>query len=72
MKGTTMTMLTDKAHEFLAKNPTHLGTIAGDMFYAHPIHGDEVPLYAIMGSGHLKRTTFYDVPTLEEWLSVHE
>ena len=58
--------LSDKAKAFLAKNPERIGAIAGHTFYEHPIYGDESPLMVITPEGKIKRSEFWELPTLEE------
>lgn len=59
--------LSDKAAKFLARNPTLIGTVAGDSFYEHPEHGDIVPLVVIRSNGRISYSDFYDLPSVEEW-----
>lgn len=49
----------------MARNPEHLGTVAGIKFYEHPIYGDESPIIADTGT-EFGVTDFWEVPTLDE------
>lgn len=57
---------TDKAKKFLAKGPTHLGTVRGVDLYEHPELGDESPLMAVTADGRVKRTDHWEVPSFED------
>lgn len=57
---------TDKAKAFLAKNPTHLGTVRGVDLYEHPTLGDETTLVAITADGRVKSTDHWEVPSFED------
>lgn len=63
-----MPKYTPAAQAFLAKRPTLIVEYAGDRLYESPTYGDEVPLIAILRDGRKLRTTFYDKPSLSEWL----
>jgi hypothetical protein len=58
--------LTDKARAFLAKHPTLIGRVAGHAFYEHPTLGDEAPLIMITPKGEVKRSDWYDMPTIHD------
>ena len=58
----------DKAKKFLAKNPTLLGRVMDWNFYEDPIRGDEAPLIAITPEGTVRRTDFWEVPSIDEMI----
>ena len=64
-RGFDMT-LTDNAKTFLSKGPTLISSCAGFKFYECPTYGDEVPLKVITPDGNLKRTPFWESPSLED------
>ncbi len=53
--------------DFLASNPTHVGTVADIRFYECPVRGDESPLIAIKGE-HCVLTSDFDMPCADEML----
>ena len=59
-------MLSDKAKSFLAKGPTLIGTLAGVRYYEHPTRGDEAPLIAIGHDGRVRKTGFWEMPSLSD------
>lgn len=64
-------LLAPKAKEFLSRNPTLIGTVAGVAFYEDPTRGDEVPMIAIV-KGKKKFTEWYEMPEIGEvnyWLN---
>lgn len=54
---------------FLAKNPTHIGTVLGSRFFEHPEYGDEAPLLVIAGD-RVVCSDFYELPTVNEWAEI--
>ena len=52
----------DKAKAFLAKQPTHIGTVSGYDFYEHPTKGDESPLMVITPDGKVHATYEWELP----------
>jgi len=58
--------LSDKARAFLAKNPTHIGTVLGVDYFEHPTLGDEAPLVMIGTDGKVRHSDHWDLPTAEE------
>jgi hypothetical protein len=63
---TNRTDLSDKARAFLAKNPTHIGTVLGVDYFEHPTLGDEAPLVMIGPDGKVRHSDHWDLPTVEE------
>lgn len=59
-------LLSDKAQAFIAKSPTHLATVAGLNFYEDPTLGDESALLYISKDGKIKRSDFWEVPSLDD------
>lgn len=57
------------AKSFLAKQPTLIGVVAGISFYEHPFYGDESPLICITRNGKVKKTDFWELPTIDEVLA---
>ena len=57
--------ISSKAQKFLNKYPEFIGEVAGYKFYEHPTKGDESTLICINPSGQLKRSCFYELPTVE-------
>lgn len=57
-----MPNLSDKAKAFLAKSPTHIGTVSGRAYYEHPTLGDESPLIEITPEGKVRVSEWYDLP----------
>jgi hypothetical protein len=60
--------LTDKARAFLAKDPTHIGTVLGVDYFEHPTLGDESPLIEIGADGKLKLSDWWELPSVNEVL----
>jgi hypothetical protein len=58
--------LSKLAADFLAKNPTLIGTVNKHGFYEHPTRGDCSPLIVITADGKKKFTDFWDLPTSAE------
>lgn len=57
---------TEKAINFLAKNPTLIGRVNGVDLYESPTLGDESPLIAITADGRVKRTNHWELPLASE------
>jgi hypothetical protein len=49
----------------LAATATLIGTVNGIPFYESPTMGDESPLLMINEEGKVKRTSFWELPTLD-------
>ena len=66
MHASTRTNLSDNAIKFLSKDPTHIGTVGEFDFFEHPTQGDEAPLMVIGPDGKVRRSDWYDLPTVED------
>lgn len=66
MSNQTAASLTHNARRFLASKPTLIGSRLGHRFYEHPTRGDEAPLLVITRDGSLKRSPFWEIPSLDE------
>jgi hypothetical protein len=60
--------LSDRAAAFLTREPTLIALLGGHYLYEDPVHGDEAPMFMITRSGKLKRTSWYDLPSMDEAL----
>jgi hypothetical protein len=54
---------TEKARNFLAKNPTKIGVVLGFHFYEHPTEGDESPLVVVTPDGKVKLSDYWEIPS---------
>lgn len=60
--------LSAKAAKFLEMKPTYMGRQLGNDFYECPWNGDEAPLWMITTEGKLKKSDFWEVPSVDEMI----